>query len=315
MIRSGDSLFRPSRSSLPRKDMWPVAVVASNAALPSELYWRNTFPNTPIPKPLQDLLLPGKISKPAHIGVQPNSIPQYRIYASDEQLRDKDYSYFFLQNQIHPGSILNLHFTKTTVGTTFLPRQVANSYPFSSANLPQILDRFGLNPQSKQAKVVQETIRDCEAPAADGEERFCATSLESMVDYSIEKLGNNAKVLATEVDHNKKNKGIDGELPKQEYRVEGGMMKRVFGDKSMVCHNQNYAYAVFYCHLTTKTTAYVVPLVGADGTRVMAAAVCHSDTSKWNPKHLAFQALNVKPGTVPVCHFLPEDHIVWVSNN
>nr|GLL16852.1 BURP domain protein RD22-like [Ipomoea trifida] len=55
-------------------------------------------------------------------------------------------------------------------------------------------------------------------------------------------------------------------------------------------------------------------LVGANGAKVKAAVVCHKDTSAWNPKHLAFQVLKIKPGTVPVCHFLPEDHIVWVAN-
>jgi hypothetical protein len=56
-----------------------------------------------------------------------------------------------------------------------------------------------------------------------------------------------------------------------------------------------------------------VPLEGVDGNRVKAVAVCHTDTSQWNPKHLAFQVLKVQPGTVPVCHFLPQDHVVWVS--
>jgi hypothetical protein len=55
-------------------------------------------------------------------------------------------------------------------------------------------------------------------------------------------------------------------------------------------------------------------LEGADGTNAKAVAVCHTDTSAWNPKHLAFQVLNVKPGTVPVCHFLPQDHVVWLPN-
>ncbi|KAM0005498.1 putative BURP domain-containing protein [Helianthus debilis subsp. tardiflorus] len=53
-------------------------------------------------------------------------------------------------------------------------------------------------------------------------------------------------------------------------------------------------------------------MISADGKKMNAAAVCHIDTSKWNPKHLAFQVLKVKPGTVPVCHFLPEDHVAWV---
>jgi len=47
-----------------------------------------------------------------------------------------------------------------------------------------------------------------------------------------------------------------------------------------------------------------VPLEGANGIRIKVVAVCHIDTSQWNPKHLAFEVLKVKLGTVPVCHFL-----------
>ena len=28
--------------------------------------------------------------------------------------------------------------------------------------------------------------------------------------------------------------------------------------------------------------------------------------------HFAFQVLKVKPGTVPICHFLPNNNLVWV---
>ncbi|KAJ9702400.1 hypothetical protein PVL29_004235 [Vitis rotundifolia] len=72
------------------------------------------------------------------------------------------------------------------------------------------------------------------------------------------------------------------------------------------------AYAVFYCHKIPATRAYMVPLVGRDGTKAKAVAVCHTNTMEWNPKYLAFQQLKVKPGTAPICHFLPKDHIVWV---
>ncbi|RVW66600.1 BURP domain-containing protein 5 [Vitis vinifera] len=61
-----------------------------------------------------------------------------------------------------------------------------------------------------------------------------------------------------------------------------------------------------------KTRTYMIPLVGADGSKAKAMAACHSDTSAWHPKHVAFKVLNVKPGTVPVCHFLHNDAMVWI---
>ncbi|RVW66592.1 BURP domain protein RD22 [Vitis vinifera] len=93
-------------------------------------------------------------------------------------------------------------------------------------------------------------------------------------------------------------------------RIAAGVEK-MGGDVSVVCHKMVYAYAVFYCHKIAATRAYMVPLVGRDGTKAKAVDLCHTNTKEWNPKHLAFQLLKVKPG-VPICHFLTQDQIIWV---
>lgn len=149
---------------------------------------------------------------------------------------------------------------------------------------------------------MKNTIEECEEKVTDGEETYCATSLESMVDFSTSKLGKNVDVVSTVVDR---------ETELQKYTMAPGV-KKLARDKVVVCHKQNYPYAVFYCHETETTKVFFVPLEGANGVRVKAIAVCHTDTSKWNPKHLAFHMLKIKPGTLSVCHFLPEDHVVWV---
>ncbi|CAI9784848.1 unnamed protein product [Fraxinus pennsylvanica] len=122
-----------------------------------------------------------------------------------------------------------------------------------------------------------------------------------MVDFCTSKLGRKVEAASTETEK---------ETPLQNYKIVG--VKKLSEEKAVVCHKQKYPYAVFYCHETETTVSYKVAMVGDDGTKVKAAAVCHKDTAAWNPKHLAFQVLKVKPGTVPVCHFLPQDHIVWV---
>nr|AFK33381.1 unknown [Medicago truncatula] len=124
-----------------------------------------------------------------------------------------------------------------------------------------------------------------------------------MVDFTTSKLGKNVEAVSTEVNK---------ESNLHQYTIASGVKKLGEKNKAVVCHKENYPYAVFYCHKTDTTKAYSVPLEGADGSRVKAIAVCHTDTSEWNPKHLAFQVLKVQPGTVPVCHLLPEDHVVWI---
>ena len=167
-----------------------------------------------------------------------------------------------------------------------------------------------MSPDSVEAAEMAQTLRDCEAPAAKGEKKACATSLESMVDFATAGLGtSHVRAVSTVV--------ARPDSPKQEYTITG--VKRAGagaddGGRLVACHAEPYAYAVFACHQTRRTRAYSVSMLGRDGTAVDAVAVCHADTSGWNPKHVAFQVLNVKPGTVPVCHFLPQDHVVWTRS-
>ncbi|CAL5431744.1 unnamed protein product [Camellia sinensis] len=303
-----------------------LTLVASHATLSPEAYWNSVLPNSPMPKVVKDLLHPewmedkstsvgvgkGGVSvdagkgKPGgtSFGVGKGDALVYKHAATADQLHDNaNIALFFLENDFKKYTKMTLHFTKTTTSTTFLPRQVAEKIPFSSKKMPQILDYFSVKPNSMEAKTIEQTIKECEEPGIKGEEKYCATSLESMVDFCRIRLGKSIQAISTEV---KK------ETPLQTYTIEG--VKKMASDATVVCHKQNYAYTVFYCHKTQTTKAYKVSMVGVDGAKAEAVAVCHTDTSGWNPKHLAFQVLKVKPGTVPICHFLPEDHIVWVRN-
>ncbi|KAF5938747.1 hypothetical protein HYC85_023006 [Camellia sinensis] len=94
---------------------------------------------------------------------------------------------------------MTLHFTKTTTSTTFLPRQVAEKIPFSSKKMPQILDYFSVKPNSMEAKTIKQTIKECEEPGTKGEEKYCATSLESMIDFCCTRLGKSIQAISTEV--------------------------------------------------------------------------------------------------------------------
>ncbi|KAK6927406.1 BURP domain, partial [Dillenia turbinata] len=246
----------------------------------------------------------GHKGKPVYVGVKPGPAPfNYEYAATETQLHEnRDVAIFFLEKDMSQGTKMNLQFTRHDLGVGLVPRPITKSIPFSSDKLPEILNRFSVQPESEEAEIMKNTIKECEGPALKGEDKYCATSLESMVDYSTSKLGKNVEAISTEVDR---------QSQLQQYTITG-VVKKTAGDKAVACHKQDYPYAVFYCHTTQTTKAYKVSLVGADGTKADAVAVCHTDTSEWNPKHLAFQLLKVKPGTVPICHFLPEDHVVWV---
>ncbi|CAA7402720.1 unnamed protein product [Spirodela intermedia] len=296
-----------------------VAVAAASAAnLAPQNYWETVLPNTPIPSALRQLLpaVPRRLtvfhsasadakagvdSSLFGVGVTVGTSPptgvfvgvlgfNYAYAATDTQVHDNaDVALFFQEKDLVPGSKMNLHFTRTASNSAFLPRSVANSIPFSSAKMSDILSLLSVEPHSEKAAAIEKTLHRCEEPAVAGETSFCATSLESMVDFTTASLGSRDL---------------------QTYVIAPSGVQKLAGGKAVACHAQSYAYAVFYCHATRATKSYVVSLAGKDGTLVEAVVVCHTDTSSWNPKHIAFQLLKVSPGT-PVCHFLPQDHVVW----
>ncbi|KAK6941523.1 BURP domain [Dillenia turbinata] len=242
---------------------------------------------------------------PPYVDVQPWAPFGYRYAASEDQLHDNpNVALFFLKKDLQTNTIIDLQFTKASTKNKFLPRHVAETIPFSLNKFDEILQQFSIKSQSAEAETMKKTIKHCEEPATEGEVKYCVTSLEAMVDFSTSKLGKNVQATSTEVDKE--------ESQPQKFTMMPGI-KKFAEEKVVVCHSQSYVYPVFYCHETHTTRAYLVLLVGADGTKAKAVAVCHTNTSKWNPKHLAFQVLKVKPGTVPICHFLPENHIVWAA--
>ncbi|XWS73612.1 hypothetical protein CRYUN_Cryun02cG0143500 [Craigia yunnanensis] len=294
----------------------------ADATLPAEVYWKSVFPHTPIPKALKHLLLPPPPQPPPPAGGNKNLL--FDTMKLDDSDNDGDYgnadpsrgfgrgnisptnkTIYFFENDLHPGKKMKLEeFGKARNGTRFLSRRVAETIPFSSDKFPGILNLFSLKPESKEAKVMNRTLANCERPAIEGEDKCCATSLESFVDFSVSKFGRNIQVLSSEV---------ETETENQEFSIGNKGMK-MMGEKEIVCHKMKYPYAVFLCHSLDKTAVYKVPLVGKDGTKAKALAVCHKDTSAWNPNHMAFRVLKVKPGTVPICHFLMRDNLVWVPN-
>ncbi|KAK1271332.1 BURP domain-containing protein 3 [Acorus gramineus] len=202
---------------------------------------------------------------------------------------------------------MHIQLTKrTTDSTAFLPLKEAKSIPFSAVDLPNTLSRFSIKPNSKLALLMQKTHQLCEAPALKSEVKHCATSLESMVDFAVSELGTNKGVQAmvTVLE--------DQKAPEE----KNSTAKLVSDAKTMTvnCHPVTYVYLTYYCHSIAETRTYVVPFVGDDGTKAEVMAVCHTDTSEWDPKHISFKMLHVKPGNVPICHTLVEDTIVWMTS-
>jgi len=321
------------------------AATKSATVSPTLSYWHHKLPTTSIPYSLKELISPlsfaetselladmkedgGKNSKVSvsvgkggvsigtnpgkRVGVHVGDQSPFNYYyaASDSEILANPSlsSIFFLEKDLHSGTQVNLEFMERSSTPDsrvfFLPRRLADVIPFSSQKLSVALEKLNIDQGSDTALAMEQTLEECESPAISGEKKYCATSLESMIDFSTSTLRTNAvTVLATNV-----GKG-------QKYRITGFSFQSKPGSKSVACHRQTYAYAVYYCHETEHTSTTLVSLKGEDGSRGEGVAVCHTDTSGWNPQHLAFKVLNVKPGGATVCHFIPDDHVVWLPAN
>lgn len=221
---------------------------------------------------------------------------------------------YFLIHDLYPGSKMTLHFTGAATGAPALPRARAESIPFTSTKIPEILSRLSVPAGSPAAAAILSTLKECEAPPLDGVvAQRCVTSFESMADFAASCLGTRDVRAATMTKLSK-----DGATPRQMrswrqvYVVESVRPMPVSGGDMVACHRMPYPYAVFLCHTTT-ATLYTVNLAGADGTKADAGTACHKDASpgiSWP----TFKQLGVAPGTVPVCHFLPQDSMLWMRN-
>ncbi|XP_030509718.2 BURP domain protein USPL1 [Cannabis sativa] len=191
----------------------------------------------------------------------------------------------------------------------FLTREESDSIPFSSSKLPFLLDFFSFPKESPQAKAIEYTLKQCELEPIQGETRFCVSTLESMLDFTSNLFGPGVRfrVLTTTP-----LKNTSTQL--QNYTISGEP-KEVFAPIMLGCHTMPYPYAVFYCHSPGKESenkVFQVSLLGANGERVEAVAICHMDTSRWDRDHLSFRVLGIEPRSSPVCHFFPWDNLVWV---
>ncbi|KAJ0010869.1 hypothetical protein Pint_34619 [Pistacia integerrima] len=219
---------------------------------------------------------------------------------------------FFTMNELKAGKFFptSLPMNDPSTSPPLLPREEADLIPFSSQELPQILDYFSFSHDSTQAKAIEDAVKRCETNPIKGETKLCATSLESMFDFvrSIFGLEMDFQVLST----THLTKSI---ATYQNYTILK-VPKEIYSPKMVACHTVPYPYAIFYCHSQeTETKIFSVPLGAEDGDRVEAVAACHMDTSHWSPDHISFRMLGIKPGSSHVCHLFATDNLVFVPKS
>lgn len=224
---------------------------------------------------------------------------------------DPSLNVFFTVRDLYVGNKMPIYFAIKDPSTSphLLPRQEIDSIPFSSSKLEYLLSLFSFPKDCPQAKAMEHTLKLCEMKPKGGEIKFCATSLESMLDSTrgVFGLGTKFKLITTFT------RPSDNTTLLQHYTILE-VPREIAAPKMVACHTMPYPYAVFYCHGSQKSEnkVFKISLGGENGDRVEAVAVCHMDSSKWDKDHVAFTVLRIRPGSAPVCHFFPADNFVWV---
>lgn len=241
---------------------------------------------------------------------------KHSISSSTMDPKDPQLQVFFTADDLKPGKKMPIYFSETSVSPPLLSKEEADSIPFHSSNLPELLGLFSFPYGSPQAKAIESTLQHCEFPPMKGETKFCATSLESLLDSIQNVFGSNVKFKVITTNH--LTKGVattTSSSSLQNYTIMG--TPEVISAKRIVgCHPLPYPYAVYYCHSqVSDNKLFKVSLLGENGGRIEAAAMCHMNTSQWNRNHVAFLVLKTEPGKSSVCHFFPADNLVWIPSS
>ncbi|KAH9316550.1 hypothetical protein KI387_025177, partial [Taxus chinensis] len=127
------------------------------------------------------------------------SVPIFLEYSSgsegQRQMRDALLTIYFLEKTLRTETRVTMEMalmrSRPESRVHFLPRSVANEIPFSSDKLSVSLQKLNIAPDSEMAFAMAETLTFCEDSAMTGETKYCATSLESLIDHTTSKLGTN----------------------------------------------------------------------------------------------------------------------------
>eukprot|EP01018_Ginkgo_biloba_P034252 Gb_24176 [translate_table: standard] len=212
----------------------------------------------------------------------------------------------FRQKKLVKGGEMKIEgITNPVWKRTFLPRELSSQLPFSTKQLPELLTILKIDRNSSMPQMMASTLEECEV-IRENEIKKCATSVEDMVDYATQLLGPQLSI----VDTTRAAKLAEGET----VTLVDVSLRSSEEDEAMGCHDIPFPYSVYYCHSIPKTKSYQVTWKGANNELIRAAAVCHMDTTDFDPAHPSFALLNMKPGEGEICHWLYNGNFIWVPS-
>ncbi|CAL4905333.1 unnamed protein product [Urochloa decumbens] len=275
---------------------------------PTARFWEEALPGIPMPEAIADIVQKGIDHLPLKEPYSATKNPLGRAQAYQQYGKHAHgvppSGLFFHEAQVHVGSTMTVFLPPVTTKGS-LPRDAEEKLPLGS--LEDTFAMFNITPGSAEAEEVDDTLHGCQERPIPGEQKVCAMSIEDVVLAATRMLG----ITSTGGVWAAASALPSAGLPRQSYvvwRVVG-----LPGERLVACHIEAFPYAVYRCHMSERSSrAYVISLQGfRGGPEVDMAAICHLDTSDWDPAHPAFKLLHTHPGGAPVCHFLPYANLVF----
>ncbi len=212
---------------------------------------------------------------------------------------------FFRESMLKEGNVMVMPDIKDRMPKrSFLPRVILSKLPFSTLHLSEMKEIFHAQEKSSMEHVLMNALAECErAPSLD-ETKRCVGSVEDMIDFAVSVLGHNVVVRSTENVSGSKQNVMIGSVK----GINGGEVT-----KSVSCHQSLYPYLLYYCHSVPKVRVYEADILYVESKAKInhGVAICHIDTSAWEPEHGAFVALGSSPGQIEVCHWIFENDMTW----
>ncbi|KAJ4960566.1 hypothetical protein NE237_020476 [Protea cynaroides] len=214
---------------------------------------------------------------------------------------------FFRESMLKRGTVMPMPDIKDKMPKrSFLPRSISSKLPFSISRVLELKQIFHAAKSSSMAKILLNTLVECERAPSQGESKRCVGSVEDMIDFAVAVMDHDVVVRSTDNVNGSKMDVMIGVVNK----INGG---RVI--KSVSCHQSLFPYMVYYCHSVPKVRVYGADILDPKSkTKINhGVAICHIDTSTWSPTHGAFLALGSGPGRIEVCHWIFENDMIWTT--
>jgi hypothetical protein len=204
---------------------------------------------------------------------------------------------------------------------SFLPQALAEKMPFTSANLPELLEKLSIPQDSNLAIMMSRTVGQCEAQEQGKEIRKCVTSLEGMKTFVSSSLPQDKRIVALQRSSSIPGAGESRGTDKAKASSSWKVLDTKQYDRAVVCRNSVFPFAVFECHDTSNTSGMRIFQVEmqsrSDGSRISEVAACHENAVHAAGTMATENSSNNNsnnPEPAQACHWIT-DSLIWAPAN